>query len=257
MAESRVDFPNLGAVISADRAARQRNGAVLFIQLSDILPKSRARGSSRAALQHESFSAGAKNRGAVAGNGGTMTEVRREPRKRKKQANRNKESSGNALSRIPGPGPAAMCAEQALDEPGKEVGGKSETSDAANSKEAGSIETDSRETGETGSRTREDIDKEEEENEEGTERLQRVAADLVRLNSGDLSKVLLKKAKEGSLGSLRLLVTLAERKKPREKPVKKPRGLTLAQQLAMEPQWEEGMPEDTEEEDDPGPKPAG
>jgi hypothetical protein len=211
-------------------------------------------------LQHKCFSAGAKRFGAVAGNGGTMTEARQEPRKRKKKkkkANENKESAVNALSPIPGPGPDAMWGEQALDEPEKEGGGRRETSDAANSKEAGSIETGSRETGGTGSQTREEADKEKGENEESTEGLQRAAAALVRLNSEELSKVLLKKAREGSLGSLKLLVTLAERKKPREKPVKKPRGLTLAQQLAMEPEWEEGMPEDAYEENASGPEPAG
>jgi hypothetical protein len=71
----------------------------------------------------------------------------------------------------------------------------------------------------------------------------------VRLNCGELSQVLLAKAKEGHLGSFRLLVMLAERKKPREKPVKKACGLTLAQRLAAEEQWRKGMPEDNEDDD--------
>ena len=47
------------------------------------------------------------------------------------------------------------------------------------------------------------------------------------------------KALEGKLDSARLLVTLAEKKKPPEKPVKKRRGPTLLDLLESEPEWVE------------------
>jgi hypothetical protein len=168
--------------------------------------------------------------------------VRRQ--ERKKKANGEKEGTGNALSGNPESGPFSTGPEEALGEPRTGVWGRSETSGAANSKETGS-----QETGKARDKARKGADEEKAEDEEDIERLQRVAGDLVRLNCGELSQVLLAKAKEGHLGSFRLLVMLAERKKPREKPVKKACGLTLAQRLAAEEQWRKGMPEDNEDDD--------
>jgi len=84
------------------------------------------------------------------------------------------------------------------------------------------------------------------EGEACTERLQRHAARLVMQNSGTLSDALLEKAKKGDVSSIRLLIRLAERKRPRAKPVKKPRGLTWAQQLALDPPWQGPIPGDEE-----------
>ena len=93
------------------------------------------------------------------------------------------------------------------------------------------------------------------EGEACTERLQRRAARIVMENSGTLSDALLEKAKKGDVSSIRLLIRLAERKKPRAKPVKKARGLTLAQQLALEPQWQGPIPgADHQWGRDPGPR---
>ena len=58
-----------------------------------------------------------------------------------------------------------------------------------------------------------------------------------------LSRKLAERAIEGHVSAFRLLVMLAERKKPRVVPVKKPHRLTLAQMLAMEPQWKGDEPE--------------
>jgi hypothetical protein len=54
-----------------------------------------------------------------------------------------------------------------------------------------------------------------------------------------LADLLTEKALKGDLASTRVLVGLAERKKPRAEPVKKRRGPSLAEQLAAEPQWQE------------------
>jgi hypothetical protein len=126
---------------------------------------------------------------------------------------------------------------QARGKPVGRVGGRGKTSNTANINEA-----DRNETGSSGGQRRKGADKEEADGEEGIERLQSVTSELVKLNCGVLSEVLLERAKEGNLGSFKLLVALAERKKPREKPVKKARGLRQAQRLALEPQWQDGMP---------------
>jgi len=80
---------------------------------------------------------------------------------------------------------------------------------------------------------------------EGTERLRKAAAAAVSQKWAELSRVLLEKAEAGHLGRFKLLITLAERIKPREKPVKKRRGPTQAQRLALEPAWKGEMPEDS------------
>ena len=56
---------------------------------------------------------------------------------------------------------------------------------------------------------------------------------------------LTEKAKTGDLGYIKLLVTLAERKKPRELPKKKARGINLAQRLDEQPEFQgEAKPEE-------------
>ncbi|MFZ0394932.1 MAG: hypothetical protein WBE72_12270 [Terracidiphilus sp.] len=72
----------------------------------------------------------------------------------------------------------------------------------------------------------------------GSERLKKAAARQVGRNCGKLTKLLMDKALEGNLDSVKLLVTLAEPKKGSEKPVKKRRGPSLAERIAAEPLWE-------------------
>ena len=213
----------------------------------------------RGSVTAQFFSAVAKNRGAVAGNGGSMTEARQQLREKRVEG--KKEGRETALPEIPeseflSTGTAetgqahSTGSAQTRGKPGGRVGGRGKTSNTANSNEA-----DRNETGSSGGQGRKGADKEDAEGEEGVERLQSVTSELVKLNCGVLSEVLLERAKEGNLGSFRLLVALAERKKPREKPVKKVRGLTLAQRLAAEPPWQDGMPGGIDEEDDADPYP--
>ena len=54
-----------------------------------------------------------------------------------------------------------------------------------------------------------------------------------------LSQALVEKAKNGSESAMKLLIMLAERKKPKEVPAKKPRGRTLAQRLHSDLLWKE------------------
>jgi hypothetical protein len=75
----------------------------------------------------------------------------------------------------------------------------------------------------------------------GTESLEKAAAEAVRQNWEDLSRALVEKAKAGNVDSFKMLLTLADRRKPREKPVKKPRYVSQALRLAAEPQWEDWM----------------
>lgn len=87
--------------------------------------------------------------------------------------------------------------------------------------------------------------------ENGAELLKRAAGSAVGRNSEKLANLLLDKAMAGDLNSTKLLVTLAERKKPRPEPQKEtakepsigPRLLTLAEKWAAEPQWEKDDPE--------------
>ena len=177
-----------------------------------------------------------------------MTVARQE---RKQKAHGKKEGTENVLAGNPESGPLSTHSEQAFCEPGTGVGRRGETSDAAKGKETGN-----KETGKAGDKARKG-EEEKREDEEGIERLQRAAGDVVRLNCGELSQVLLGKAKEGHMGGFKLLMMLAERKKPREKPVKKARLRTRAMQLAAEEQWRPGMPGDYEEDDHTGGEPAG
>ncbi len=78
---------------------------------------------------------------------------------------------------------------------------------------------------------------------DGVERLRQAANRRVERNFEKLADLLEKKALEGDLASAKTLVALAAGRKPVPDPVKKQRGLTYAQQLAREPQWE-GKAED-------------
>jgi len=61
-------------------------------------------------------------------------------------------------------------------------------------------------------------------------------------NQKDLAAVLSQKALAGDVESARLLVTMADRKKATPPPKKKRRGLTYAQQLALDPPWQGELP---------------
>lgn len=73
----------------------------------------------------------------------------------------------------------------------------------------------------------------------GVERLKKAANRQVARKSAELAEVLMNKALAGRVESARLLVTLAEKKKPQEKPVKKRHGPTLLDLLESEPEWVE------------------
>jgi hypothetical protein len=85
-------------------------------------------------------------------------------------------------------------------------------------------------------------------NKDGAEML-KLAADkaLVEITDVVVSK-LREAAEKGDVVCVKTLMSFSERKKPREKPKKRQRGLTLAQQLAAEPEWE-GPPDWGEDED--------
>ena len=72
---------------------------------------------------------------------------------------------------------------------------------------------------------------------DGAEKLRQAADRRVGWASEKLADLLEKKALEGNLSSLKVLVMLAERKKPRPEPVKKPRKARLAQRWESEPEW--------------------
>lgn len=74
---------------------------------------------------------------------------------------------------------------------------------------------------------------------DGAERLRQAADRRVGRNSEKLADLLETKALEGNLASLKVLVMLAERKRPRPEPVKKPRRPSVAQRWAAEPAWRE------------------
>lgn len=72
---------------------------------------------------------------------------------------------------------------------------------------------------------------------DGAERLRQAADKRVGRNSEKLAELLETKALSGNLDSLKVLVMLAERKKPSPEPVKKPRRPGIAHQWAAEPAW--------------------
>jgi hypothetical protein len=72
---------------------------------------------------------------------------------------------------------------------------------------------------------------------DGAEKLHLAADRRVGKHSEELADRLTEQALKGDVPSTRVLVALAERKKPVLAVVKKRLGPTMAQQLAMEPQW--------------------
>lgn len=72
---------------------------------------------------------------------------------------------------------------------------------------------------------------------DGAERLRLAADKRVGRNSEKLADLLTEKALAGDLASAKVLVGLAEGKKPQPEIKKKRRGPSLAEQLAAEPQW--------------------
>lgn len=91
----------------------------------------------------------------------------------------------------------------------------------------------------TKSRTRKPAIRKKEANQDGAEQLRQEADKQVGLNSEKLADLLAQKALEGDLASTKMLLGLAENKKPRAKPGKKRRGPSLAEQLTAEPEWQE------------------
>jgi hypothetical protein len=85
---------------------------------------------------------------------------------------------------------------------------------------------------------------------DGAERLRQAADRQVGRNSKKLADLLTEKALKGDLASTRVLVGLAERKKPKAEPAKKRRGPGLAERLAVEPEWQK--PPERKQETDGG-----
>jgi hypothetical protein len=79
----------------------------------------------------------------------------------------------------------------------------------------------------------------------GAERLRRAADNEVGRKSDELAEALMNSALKGDVASTKVLVALADGVKP--DPVKR-RGLSLAQQLGMEREWE-GRGEEGEDRD--------
>ena len=73
----------------------------------------------------------------------------------------------------------------------------------------------------------------------GVERLKKAANRQVARKSAELAEMLMNKALEGKVESARLLVTLAEKKKPQEKPVKKRDHPKLIDLLEADSEWVE------------------
>jgi hypothetical protein len=98
--------------------------------------------------------------------------------------------------------------------------------------------------------------------EGGAERLKGAVDRKVKRNSGELANLLMDKARSGDMQSLRLLVSLSERHKPKEKVVEKESVLAAfgnqVRAWAAEPPWvdppEEELPPwvDPEEEGETG-----
>lgn len=169
------------------------------------------------------FSAEAKDRGMVAGNGGQMAETEQELKEGKK-TNAGATGETVAASKTPEPGAEPQRAESAR---------RGDRAPKVRAK-AGSAAH-----GKKGGRGKQAA-------EGGAESLMRAADRQVKRNCKKLSQLLVDKAMEGNIGSARLLFMLAERKKPREKPVKKSRWASLAMKWAAEPKWEGGEEESDE-----------
>jgi hypothetical protein len=80
------------------------------------------------------------------------------------------------------------------------------------------------------------------ERQDGVEKLRKTADRVLGRNSAKLANLLLDKAVEGKLEGARLLVKLAESKKPPVKPKRTWDGKTFAEMLASEPEWKEPEP---------------
>jgi hypothetical protein len=78
---------------------------------------------------------------------------------------------------------------------------------------------------------------------DGAERLRQEVDRLVGLNSDALAALLTNKALRGDVVTAKALVGLAEGKKPRPEPKKKRLGPSQAEQLRMEPEWQEDREE--------------
>ncbi len=83
-----------------------------------------------------------------------------------------------------------------------------------------------------------------------------LAQRAARSNSKELSAMFKQKALDGDLASARLLITMADHKKATPPPKKKRRGLTYAQQLALDPPWQGELPAPFVSIYDTKPKPA-
>jgi hypothetical protein len=88
------------------------------------------------------------------------------------------------------------------------------------------------------------------EHQDGVEKLKKAADKVLGRNSTKLANLLLDKAVEGKLEGARLLVKLAEGKKPPVKPKRTWDGKTYAEMLASEPEWEEPEPVDLSDLDE-------
>lgn len=91
-----------------------------------------------------------------------------------------------------------------------------------------------------------DVESSKKERGNGLERLKRAVNRRLKRESEALADLLLEKAKEGKIESVRLMVNLAERKKkikPEEKKKKRRDGPSWAELLVSEPEWEEDKPE--------------
>jgi hypothetical protein len=74
---------------------------------------------------------------------------------------------------------------------------------------------------------------------DGVQMLRKAADQRVGEKSEELADVVTGKALKGDLASVKVLVELADGKKPVPEPVKRRRGLTQAERWAMEPQWQD------------------
>lgn len=72
-------------------------------------------------------------------------------------------------------------------------------------------------------------------------RLRKATANTVRENSAEIAKSLLNHTLEGDMSCAKILLALLE-EKPDETPKRSSRRLTLAQRLALEPEWEGPIP---------------
>ena len=74
--------------------------------------------------------------------------------------------------------------------------------------------------------------------QDGAELLRQAVDRRVGEDSEQLADVIAKKAMKGDLAAVKVMVGLADSKKPVQEPVQKRRGLSQAQRLAEEPQWQ-------------------